>query len=66
MVGYNGSLHYPNNESQGCNNACIGTLSLQGSQVSIVVFNLGILYDLECYEVLNMVVTSPMSLENVA
>ena len=42
MVGYNGSIHWPNNGSQGCNHACIGTVSLGGSQVSIVVGNLAI------------------------
>ena len=33
---------HPNNANQGCNHACIATLSLRGSQVSTIDVNLGI------------------------
>ena len=66
MVGYKGSIHYPNNVRQRCNHACIGTVSCEDPKYLLLPLIWASLYDLECYEVLKHIVTSPMSLENVA
>ena len=42
------------------------TIEAKDATMHVLTLILASLYDLECYELLKLVVTSPMSLENVA